>query len=1097
SFFEFLIQEKIIRDVITVGSTMRIPLLYRGEYSQWRERFMNYLEEQTDGEAMINSIQNGDQPLPVVAPVSLAGTAHNAHPTLKDPKSWTAEEKKTRKIDRLARSLLIQGISNDIYSLIDSNETAKDLWDALERQMCGSEYAEQDRKAAILFLNKLQPEWKQYGTLMRQTKNLMDINIDALYNILKQNQGDVNDALGYKKKVVMVTSDPLALVAEKTKVSKRKEKVVVSSDSEGSGADDISELKKISALLAKAFNRRKFYSKPTNNNLRTSSTSQSANKKQEFVKSYDKKVEKKDDEKKRDMSKVKCYNCKKERNFAKDCKKAKVKDYNYYKTKMLLAKKDSDEQVLLAEDQAWMESINLDESSSSAEETIAKVAYYTSESESESEYKTLEYYDNSTNYGLFLNNGDDQEIFHDAIESASENFIEYHIDSQKDYAKSEVDHNDSEEKEHFVDKLIQKFNHKIAKCQKRIEKANQQTKGLENQNKDLQDNYDVLLNQVNTFEEQNNEFNEQIKVLNEKNADLLAQTKVLQDQLKVKHVVIDTHTECQAYMIRYSALCDNDNQHRKKIDKQEILFDKMSHQIVQICLWIIDSGCSKHMTGNRALLTKFVEKFFGTVRFGNNDFAVISGYGDVVKHVVIDTHTECQAKYAKLKEEIYEYIIRYSALCDNDKQHRKKIDEQEILFDKMSRQLVEMNNNVLRLQEKILEKETKISELEGCVLKIQVILKKQKILRPNLYDEKVIGLGYTSMFLIHSDEALEIEKFKRARENKIEFAYDYGNLNASYLSCNNSHLGETSSAYVCNDAMNVSCNSRMCDLFDENNLFIFDEESVRISPVSKMPFRKKTRDSMNIVQICLWIIDSGCSKHMTGNRALLTNFAEKFLGMVRFGNNDFAVIAGYGDVKTQVNLQLQIQRVRTDNGTEFKNKTLAKFFDDVDFLSTLPHEKKWTKDHPLHKIIGDLKSSVRTRGQLANSCLFSCLLSFIEPANVAEALRDADWIMKSPTTNVETSINDEVFHEISESFQRESSSSSLNDDVQQSPEEVILPSSNTQSIPNNMVPNGDEESTSHNVLNERLEDAYFDASTSFHNLSNVHTYYQSYPHEKK
>nr|GFB32186.1 hypothetical protein [Tanacetum cinerariifolium] len=77
--------------------------------------------------------------------------------------------------------------------------------------------------------------------------------------------------------------------------------------------------------------------------------------------------------------------------------------------------------------------------------------------------------------------------------------------------------------------------------------------------------------------------------------------------------------------------------------------------------------------------------------------------------------------------------------------------------------------------------------------------------------------------------------------------------------------------------------------------------------------------------------------------------------------------------KTQVNLQLQIQRVRTDN----------------DFLSTLPHEKKWTKDHPLHKIIGDLKSSVRTRGQLANSCL----LSFIEPANVPEALRDADWVI--------------------------------------------------------------------------------------------------------
>nr|GEW88865.1 hypothetical protein [Tanacetum cinerariifolium] len=62
------------------------------------------------------------------------------------------------------------------------------------------------------------------------------------------------------------------------------------------------------------------------------------------------------------------------------------------------------------------------------------------------------------------------------------------------------------------------------------------------------------------------------------------------------------------------------------------------------------------------------------------------------------------------------------------------------------------------------------------------------------------------------------------------------------------------------------------------------------------------------------------------------------------------------------------------------------------FYQPYPHENKWTKDHPLHKIIGDPKSSVRTRGQLANSCLFSCLLSSIEPANMAEALRDVEWV---------------------------------------------------------------------------------------------------------
>nr|GFC91650.1 hypothetical protein [Tanacetum cinerariifolium] len=168
------------------------------------------------------------------------------------------------------------------------------------------------------------------GTYTASGNSLLAVGMPCAFysqhNILKQNQGDVNDAIGSKNKTVVVTSDPLALIAEKKK----------------SDADDYSELKKITALLAKAFNRRKFYSKPTNNNLRTSSTSQSASKKQEFVKSDDKEVVKKVDEKKQDVSKVKCYNCKKEGYFAKDCKKAKVKYYEYYKTKMLLAKKNKD-----------------------------------------------------------------------------------------------------------------------------------------------------------------------------------------------------------------------------------------------------------------------------------------------------------------------------------------------------------------------------------------------------------------------------------------------------------------------------------------------------------------------------------------------------------------------------------------------------------------------------------------------------------------------------------------------------------------------------------------------------------------------------------
>ncbi|GJT36298.1 putative ribonuclease H-like domain-containing protein [Tanacetum coccineum] len=53
--------------------------------------------------------------------------------------------------------------------------------------------------------------------------------------------------------------------------------------------------------------------------------------------------------------------------------------------------------------------------------------------------------------------------------------------------------------------------------------------------------------------------------------------------------------------------------------------------IVQLILFIVDSGCTKHMTGNLTLLCNFVEKYVGTVRFGNDQFALILGYGDLVQ----------------------------------------------------------------------------------------------------------------------------------------------------------------------------------------------------------------------------------------------------------------------------------------------------------------------------------------------------------------------------------------------------------------------------------------------------------------------------------
>nr|GEY71024.1 hypothetical protein [Tanacetum cinerariifolium] len=367
-----------------------------------------------------------------------------------------------------------------------------------------------------------------------------------------------------------------------------------------------------------------------------------------------------------------------------------------------------------------------------------------------------------------------------------------------------------------------------------------------------------------------------------------------------------------------------------------------------------------------------------------------------VKHVVIDTHSECQAQYAKLMGERYEYMIRYSALCDNDKQHREKIDEQEILFDKMSR------------------------------FENPSYFEKAKDLTPSLYDEKVIGLGYTSMFLTHSDESLEIKKFKRARENKIEFAYDYGNLNASYVNEKINFLDDYLQEIINLDFEKIdspfqqtsSLKPYVSTMILEKIIIYMEDEVVSLLENEKanleiieslkskgfVSSENAISESEIKVKMIVNVVEKECDK-VENSKVIasemfklnvsqsvsLISVSKTFCASKNVENKtkrkryeaSEAIISFIK--KTQVNFQLQVQRVRTDNGTKFKNKTLAKFIDE------------------------------------------------------------------------------------------ESSSSSLNDDVHQSLEEVAVPSSNTQSFSNSMVPNVDEASTSYNLFNERLEDAYFDA----------------------
>ncbi|GJW10539.1 retrovirus-related pol polyprotein from transposon TNT 1-94 [Tanacetum coccineum] len=74
------------------------------------------------------------------------------------------------------------------------------------------------------------------------------------------------------------------------------------------------------------------------------------------------------------------------------------------------------------------------------------------------------------------------------------------------------------------------------------------------------------------------------------------------------------------------------------------------------------------------------------------------------------------------------------------------------------------------------------------------------------------------------------------------------------------------------------------------------DELVKQSFLTKSHYEGLVKDKTKIVQLYLFIVDSGFTKHMMSNLKPLCNFVEKYLGIVHFGNAQFASILGYGDL---------------------------------------------------------------------------------------------------------------------------------------------------------------------------------------------------------
>ncbi|GKD64204.1 retrovirus-related pol polyprotein from transposon TNT 1-94 [Tanacetum coccineum] len=244
-------------NIMAAGSKDRPPMLGPGRYSQWRSRFLRYIDTKANGEYLRKCIFDGPYKLTSVVIEAVAATVNAPavpeHDEAETVHNMSEENKLYFKAEKEAIFLLLTGIGDEIYSTVDACNTANEMWTAIERLQQGESLNIQDVKTNLFwefgkftsrdgesmesyysrfyklmneltrnnlqvttmqvnvqFLQQLQPEWSRFVTVVKQSKEIDTISYHTLFDILKQYQNEVNDIRAER---IAKSANPLALLA--------------------------------------------------------------------------------------------------------------------------------------------------------------------------------------------------------------------------------------------------------------------------------------------------------------------------------------------------------------------------------------------------------------------------------------------------------------------------------------------------------------------------------------------------------------------------------------------------------------------------------------------------------------------------------------------------------------------------------------------------------------------------------------------------------------------------------------------------------------------------------------------------------------------
>ncbi|GJS26975.1 integrase, catalytic region, zinc finger, CCHC-type containing protein [Tanacetum coccineum] len=198
--------------MIIAGADNRPPMLEKSLYDSWKSRMELYIENRENGRTILNSLQNGQLVWPTV--VEEDGTTRT-----KKYEELSVTEKLQVDCDLKATNIVLQGLSPDVYAIVNHHKVAKEIWDRVKILMQGTKLSLQEKKCKLYdefdkfsFVKGetiLPQEWDKFVMDVKLARDLHTTNYDQLYSYLEQHEAHANETRLMHERY----QDPLAFVA--------------------------------------------------------------------------------------------------------------------------------------------------------------------------------------------------------------------------------------------------------------------------------------------------------------------------------------------------------------------------------------------------------------------------------------------------------------------------------------------------------------------------------------------------------------------------------------------------------------------------------------------------------------------------------------------------------------------------------------------------------------------------------------------------------------------------------------------------------------------------------------------------------------------